>query len=404
MESNFTLVIPTYNRPAQLERLLNYLVREKADFSILILDSSASQFRSEVKQIVKNKSDISIRYLEFDETIKPFDKFYEGLCQVKTEFSQLCADDDFILVDGIKKCVAKLKSNSTASVVHGHYFSFLECEVQGGMDVTQIVYYSSTIDSPRPLVRLKDLFNHYQALTYGVYRTSILVKILGSIKNVEQILARELLASALAVVYGKAIRLPIFTHGRCSGPSQSYQYWHPLEWLFKSPQGLFSAYQGYRATLVTEILNLPTNKDTKENIEKMLDLIHMGYLLHHAPSDSFGFLLEKTLQGDKLDDLWPAPEVQIPLTFAAKKIPGSWQNVRRTLITRVTDKILRLYNKYNEKKAEKNNSSEELSVKNIITQSRSYRLHPDFFAPTYCDKQITEKEITELTIALDNYY
>jgi glycosyltransferase domain-containing protein len=406
MKNNFTLVIPTYNRPAQLARLLNYLVREKADFSILILDSSASPLRSEVKQIVNNTSSLSIRYLEFDETIKPFDKFYEGLCQVKTEFSQLCADDDFILVGGIRQCIDKLKSNSKASVVHGYYFSFLECEIQGGMDITQIVYYSPTIDSPHPLVRLKDLFSHYQALTYGVYRTPILVKILSSIKNVEQILARELLASALAVVYGTAIRLPILTHGRSSGPSQNYQCWHPLEWLFKAPQGLFSAYQEYKSTLATEILNLSTNTESLENINKMLDLIHVGYLLYHTPSEAFGFLLDKTLQGDKVDDLWRAAEVQIPLTHAANKIPGSWRNDsekdQRTVMTKVKNKISRLYKERKTGKKDSPPLSVE-NIKNIITQARSYRLHTNFFAPPYCDKQMTENEITQLTMALDNY-
>ncbi len=403
MAGDFTLVIPTYNRPEQLARLLNYLEREQALFPILVLDSSTSQFKSEVKQIAQARAGLSIRYLEFDEAIKPFDKFYEGLCQVETEFSQLCADDDFIIVPAINDCVTELKSNPLASVVHGYYFAFSEREVQGGMDITHILYYSATIGSPQPLHRIKELFNHYQALTYGVYRTSILVKILRSIKSVEQILARELLASALAVVYGTAVRLPVFTHGRSMGPSQTYQYWHPLEWLFRTPQGLFTAYQEYKKTLVAEILSLPTNHDSKESVEKMLDLIHLDYLLCHAPKEAFNFLLEKTLQGEKLDDIWQSQEVQIPLIHAANKtkIINAPQNKgeknRKSLFTRVMRKLYKTI-------AGGHSNLPESSIQNTITKRRSYRLHSNFLVPTYCDKQVNAKDITQLTLALDNYY
>jgi hypothetical protein len=50
------------------------------------------------------------------------------------------------------------------------------------------------------------------------------------------------------------------------------------------------------------------------------------------------------------------------------------------------------------------NDLPEPSIQHITTKSRHYRLHPEFLVPTNCDKQVTTEDITQLTLALDNYY
>lgn len=410
MHTDFTLVIPTYNRPEQLNKLLAYLGREQAKFPILVLDSSSTDNKEKNQQIIKTL-DLPITYIDYDQNTKPFDKFHDGVSRVKTSFCQLCADDDLILVKELEQCVAQLKQQPDASVVHGYYFTFLECSAQGGIDIPQILYYSPTIDAAEPLARLRNLFSQYQALTYGIYRTPILANILKTIKNVDRILARELLASALAVVYGKAIRLPLFTHGRNQGASESYQYWHPLEWLARTPQGLFGEYKLYRNTLVEEIIKASDNKPKpKEEVERLVDLIHMHYLLRHAPQGSYEFLMDNIMQGKSVDELWPAHAVQIPLIHAAHatRLQGQSNQAQepRQNPTGWLERIISKISKHKTRPEEpKNDEPPALPVlENVTTSVRSYRLHRNFLSPNIEGLTVKADHITRLTMALDNYY
>jgi len=400
MDNDFSLVVPTYNRSQDLARLLSYLKREKMSCPILVLDSSALKNRPENQRIVQEAA-LSITYLEYPEEIKPFDKFYDGVCQVKTQFCQLCADDDLILVKELGKCVEQLKLDPTASVAHGYYFTFSEDNNQAIMSIPQILYYSPTIDAHQPIKRLEKLFSHYQALTYGIYRTAILKRILSTIRSVDKILARELLASALAVVYGKAIRLPIFTHGRSQGASQNYQYWHPLEWLFRAPAGLFNSYAQYKSTLVAELITMPDNQGSPEHIERMVDLIHMDYLLRHAPPEAYEFLLAKTMVGKSVDDVWQAHEVQIPLIHAAKRVKRYEETGKRLLASKIVDVLGRIIRQLLKKDKTDLDSG---SLEKVTTTIRTYLFDKNFLSSNFSGISVTASEISQLTMALDNYY
>jgi glycosyltransferase domain-containing protein len=396
VQSEYTLVVPTYNRSKQLERLLSYLTRENAAFPILILDSSHEEHRLNNQAIIKQSS-LKIYYCEYDTSIKPFDKFYDGVTQVKTLFCQLCADDDFILVKEIPQCIQSLKAHPDASVVHGYYFSFFECDVQKSMDISQILYYTPTNDAVEPLLRLRNLFKQYQALTYGVYRTPILKRILHTIKDVNRILARELLASALAVIYGKIIRLPCFTHGRSMAASESYQFWHPLEWLVRTPEGLFSEYKDYKKILVAEIMSLPNNGSLKEEVERKVDLIHVDYLLHHAPLNAYEFLMDNIFSGKAVDEIWPDHAVQIPLIEAANTQHKACPALTFTM--RVFRKLRGLLG-IKSVQALEGRYPEETK-----TSVRTYRLHQNFLEPMVgYSISVKPNDISELTMALDNYY
>ena len=121
---DFTLVIPTYNRPKQLQALLTYLAAQQPRCRILILDSSQPEQRHANRQIAE-LTNFKLEYAEFPSETHPFDKFREGLHKVTTEFCALCADDDLVLLDGVQRCLDALRSNPSASVAQGYSFSFL---------------------------------------------------------------------------------------------------------------------------------------------------------------------------------------------------------------------------------------------------------------------------------------
>ena len=108
MIQDFTLVIPTYNRPKQLQALLTYLAAQQPRCRILILDSSQPEQRHANRRIAE-LTNFKLEYVEFPSETHPFDKFREGLHKVTTEFCALCADDDLVLLDCVQLCLEALR-------------------------------------------------------------------------------------------------------------------------------------------------------------------------------------------------------------------------------------------------------------------------------------------------------
>src|SRR5262245_11472369 len=288
---DFTLVIPTYNRPKQLGALLAYLAANESEFRILILDSSDARGRAANRKIA-SLAKLKLDYVEFASETQPFDKFRAGVDKVTTDFCALCADDDLVVLDGVRRCLEALRRNPRASVAQGYSFSFL-CSADGNIDLGNILYFSSTIEDATPLARLAKLFARYQAATYGCYRTPVLQRIFDTLKPMTSILARELLGSALAAIQGEVIRVPRFSHGRSMDASESYENWHPLEWFAKDPQGLFSEYYRYRALMAQAVLQRPDNTLDAAAVRRALDLIHLRYMVKHAPDHALAFITEQ---------------------------------------------------------------------------------------------------------------
>ena len=53
-DHRYTLIIPTYNRPQELELLVQFLRRQGADFPVIVLDSSAPAERSRNRSLLES--------------------------------------------------------------------------------------------------------------------------------------------------------------------------------------------------------------------------------------------------------------------------------------------------------------------------------------------------------------
>jgi glycosyltransferase domain-containing protein len=369
---DFTLVIPTYNRPKQLATLLTYLGAARSPCRILVLDSSQPQSRLATRTVVES-ANLRLDYVEFQSDTHPFDKFREGVHKVTTEFCALCADDDLIVPDGVQRCVDALRSTPQASVAQGLSFSFL-CDPDGDMDLANVLYFSSTIDDATPLARVAKLFACYQAATYGTYRTPVLQGILDTLVPVRSILARELLGSALASIEGHMIRVTCFSHGRSMDTSESYEHWHPLEWFAKDSQGLFSEYHQYRELLVQAVLKRPDNPLDTAAVQRVFDLIHLRYMVKHAPESALAFIAEQEMHGVPFKEYWPRPEIHYPLYEAARV--GTLAPPSIKMISRKRSRCR--------------------------DGERRYNLHPNFYAPLGADAPGHEA-IMNLLHSLDHY-
>jgi len=295
--NQFTLLIPTFNRPNDLFRLLTYLERHGSNFPILVLDSSSEDVHAKnQEQAARLKLNISFGL--YDTSTGPWEKYWRGSELVETEFTCFCADDDLIIFEAISPLLEFLQNHPDYSVAHGWYFTFYQ-NVHFG--ITSIVYSGSSLESDDPLQRVRNLFEKYEAVTYGMYRTNIIKQVLESAQGLSSLLGRELLAGGLTAATGKVARLPIIYYGRSLGPSQPYTNWHPLEYLVSSPEALFSEYANYRRILLDALKLQCPSRHTDPDWYKFIDLIHLKYFSEYLKPEIATYLLDQVLLGrDKL--------------------------------------------------------------------------------------------------------
>jgi len=122
----YTIIIPTYNRPKYLERILSYYNGFEENYNIIIADSSSDKNKKINKKIISLFSNLKILCLNnYSYKINLYYKIADTLNYVNTKYSVLCADDDFIITNGLSQSVAFLEKNSDFSVVEqGRFISF----------------------------------------------------------------------------------------------------------------------------------------------------------------------------------------------------------------------------------------------------------------------------------------
>ena len=208
MSKKYSIIIPTYNRPNYLRRLLSYYNKYGKDFNIIVADSSSDGDKQLNKNIISKFSKLDILYInKYSPTINLYHKLSDALDYVNTKYSVFCADDDFITPNGINKSVDFLEKNPDFTVVQGYYITFyLKPSKKGKQHFHWNPYcsYKSIIFSDAES-RLAFHLSNYQLPTfYAVHRTELLKMIFKeTIKYTNNDRFGEILPSMLDLVYGK---------------------------------------------------------------------------------------------------------------------------------------------------------------------------------------------------------
>lgn len=310
----FTLIVPTYNRPVELSRLLGYLSQHKPSFPILVLDSSEPSIQ-QANLAATAKLDCDIRVKSFEQKIPPWEKFWRGAEIVETEYCSFCADDDLVMVESLDGLIGFLDRHTDHNVAQGWYFTFYD-NVRIG--ITASIYRGASLDSDDSLERLFALFKNYEAVTYGVYRSEVMRGVLRDIQGVDSMLGKELLGGALTVVRGKSARLPVFYYGRSHTPSHPYAHWHPLDYLVSSPDGLYRDYATYRRILLESLKSAGYARYEENEIAILIDLIHFRYLADYVKPQAMDYLVEEAMARK------PKKEVMQGLWSVLARGEGSW--------------------------------------------------------------------------------
>jgi glycosyltransferase domain-containing protein len=201
MKEVLTIIIPTHERHHVLKRAIDYY--SKIGVNVIIADSSSAPFTIELPE--------TFSYLHCSNCFMG-DKIYKALCEVKTKYSCLCADDDFLSESGLSAGYNFLENNSDYVSVQGHFISFDTFnpeEKYNPLYSGLIGYENSSI-----LIedRLKNCFNAPQI--YALHKTINFKKCFEITLGISAVSVVEMCVPLVSLCIGKHKILPVFWEAR----------------------------------------------------------------------------------------------------------------------------------------------------------------------------------------------
>ena len=296
------IIIPTYNRPTCLRRLLDYYDSFGEGFKIIVADSSSDENKKLNKEIISAVFNLDIKYLDnYPHDINPHHKIAHVVSQVETEYCVLCADDDFVTPDGIKQSIDFLENNTDFAVAHGRYITFYLEDDGGGKeqfcwkpaDSHESITFSDSKD------RLNRHLSHYsQSTAYGVHRTELLKLAYKETSKftIDPMLFGELCPSMLTLIYGKMKCLDVFYAAR---DGYLKGYWPTLRDAVEA--GTFDEEYAKFRDCLSEQLSKQSQLDIEES-RKIVDEAMSAYMKRYYPSKSkMGYILDSLKLSDWLN-------------------------------------------------------------------------------------------------------
>lgn len=122
--SDLTIFIPTYNRPLELERAIEYW--RDTPVTVHILDGSEKPwFRT---GLVEHASTVTYHHIPAKKNQTPMESFFQrvifGSKLSVTKFSAFGCDDDFYTITGLIQSIKTLKSNNSIDAVAGRVLTY----------------------------------------------------------------------------------------------------------------------------------------------------------------------------------------------------------------------------------------------------------------------------------------
>lgn len=333
MTSKCTIIIPTYNRPIYLKRILSYYDEYGKDFNIIVADSSSDENKKINKKIILSLPNLNILYKTYPVNVRPYYyfKIADSINQVKTEYCVICADDDFVTSSGTNLAIEFLERNPDFVCCQGNYISFyLKTNKNGQLQFywKPRPVYKSVISSD-PKTRLIHRFSDYYQTIWAVHRTDFSNMIWKeTMKFTDDARFGELLPSMLTLIYGKMKRLEVLYGAREILPDSDSKTYKKFRDIINEAT-YAKKYFMFKDCLATHL-----SKNSQISIEEAKELIDKSmseYITKNYREFSINkeFLIQKFIQ--KIDCI--SNKIPLPSRFYeyTRKVYG--KTFRRTLWT-----------------------------------------------------------------------
>ncbi len=252
-----TVCVPTFNRPAFIERLLRYYAATGYRHWIFIGDSSQAEDAARTRRAVESwEGQLQVRYeacpgLSSCAALEYLSRF------ITTPYCAFLGDDDFLCPTTLDRCAEFLDANPDYSAAHGRAILF-QIETAGPYGAMGTVgsYPLATLEADTGAGRLKEFFTvSLYALLNAVHRTPTwrdMFRGVGSMKGVKNrnLFKDELMATCVSVIRGKVKELDGFYLMRQA--HDTYHWPHIYEWLMDSEWS--PSYQIFHERLADELI------------------------------------------------------------------------------------------------------------------------------------------------------
>jgi glycosyltransferase domain-containing protein len=277
MSDAFSLIIPTFNRPEFLQRLLNYYCDLRPTYKIVVADSSSgAPLEANRKLIASAQQVVALTHSVYPPETTPYAKLTDTIEAIPSAFVAICADDDFIVPDAITRCVEFLKQHSDYSIAHGNSVS-VRVTAEGEIHEA-CTYPQRSIESESAGDRLEDHLGTYTATYYSVHRRDQLIANMHDAdKYTVDYRFGELLPSCLSVIQGKAKSLDVLYMIRQAdfSPPKYGEKMKPWEDLITSEE-FPERYAKFRDCLAGELVK--TSTLSPEGAGAVVDRAFLAYV------------------------------------------------------------------------------------------------------------------------------
>jgi len=278
MRDNFSIVIPTYNRDKYLLRILSYFAEHNYECKIVIADSSFEEKKILNQRVVNSFSQLQIEYLSFHPDVNFYQKLADTINSVTTKYCVLCADDDFITHNSMKKCIDFLQRNPEFTAVGGYYYDFLALKRSNKKKTfywrkylfsSENIENYMTITTSEPKDRLSIHFKNYFPTIYYIHRTDFLQMVYKEVlQNTSDVRFGEILLDMLTIIHGKIQTLDILYGARESIVTSSTSMHSRLSHFVKN--GTYDEkFQKFRECLVNHLIK--KQEITVQDAEKIIN-------------------------------------------------------------------------------------------------------------------------------------
>lgn len=205
--TRFTLLVPTYGRPALLRRLLHYYENYNFQHSIAIADSSDTTVSEENRETISRCHALKATHISFDPAIEIYTKITSALNSIDTPYVGLCSDDDFIASHSIARSFGFLEKHPRYSAVQGRSFTV---EISSDRGLRVVAYPQHAVEGADAKNRVESYFKNPTSNFYAIHRTEILKETLARISRYRTDNTRfeELAVSSLGAISGNVAVLP----------------------------------------------------------------------------------------------------------------------------------------------------------------------------------------------------
>ncbi len=166
---NITIIIPTRNRFDELKRLIFYYKDQKFTGNIFLVDSSQIKIFKKTKNFLKNFKNKKIKHFRY--IGRPFEctKFVTN--KIKTKYVCWSGDDDFYIVNAIKKSIKILERNREIDALNGLSIVTKLTKRNSLNFMSWSIYDNFESSNPKSINRLIKILNNYKVPIFSIFRT-----------------------------------------------------------------------------------------------------------------------------------------------------------------------------------------------------------------------------------------